>query len=115
MIEAVLLIFDSNGTWMRIVRAQRGVVAILARFLLPLLIITCAIEGYGLVRWGKPRDAIFHTRIFSRGEATVFETGQVLMSLALVFLGGALLKSMASTFHARHTFPQTFTVIAYAL
>jgi hypothetical protein len=115
MIDAVLLVFDSEGTWERIVRAHRGLVAILVRFLLPLLIVTCAIEGYGLMHWGKHQGAMLRPRIFSAGEAVVFESGQLLTSLVLVFIGAGVLKSMGGTFHARNTYQQAFTVVAYAL
>jgi|SRR5579862_1056425 len=115
MIESVLLIFDANGTWERIVRAQRGLFAILFRFLLPLLLVTCAIEGYGLMHWGKHQGPVSRQRTYSLGEAVVFESGQLLTSVLLVFLGAGVLKSMGGTFHARNTYQQAFTVVAYAL
>ena len=115
MIESVLLIFDANGTWARIVRAERGLVSILFKFLLPLLLLTCAIEGHGLTHWGKHQHNSLRPRIFSPGEAAVFEAGQFATSLVLVFLGAAVLKSMGGTFHTRNTFQQAFTVVAYAL
>jgi hypothetical protein len=45
----------------------------------------------------------------------VFETGQLLSSLVVVYVGAAVLKSLGTTFHTRNTFRQTFTVVAYAL
>src|SRR5947209_2031441 len=101
MIESVLLIFDANGTWERIARAQRGLFSILITFLLPLLLVTCAIEGYGLMHWGKHQGMLSHPRIFSLGETVIFESGQLMISLALVFIGAGVLKSMGGTFHAR--------------
>ncbi len=115
MIESVMLIFNPSGTWERIVRAQRGFGAILLSFLLPLLLVTCAVEGYGLTHWGKHQDNSTRAHLFTPGEAVVFETGQVVTSLLLVFIGAAVLKSMGGTFHARNTYRQAFTVVAYAL
>ena len=115
MINALLLILDSGGAWERIVRAQRGLFSILVRFLLPLLVITCAIEGYGLMHWGKNQGAMTRPRTYSLGEAVVWESGQLLASIALVFIGARVLKSMGGTFHARNTYDQAFTVVAYAL
>ncbi|HLH56646.1 MAG TPA: Yip1 family protein [Verrucomicrobiae bacterium] len=115
MIESVLLIFNSNGAWERIVRAERGILLILFRFLLPLLLLTCAIEGYGLMRWGKHQGPISRPRTYTLGEAVVFESGQMVTSLALVVVGAGLLKSMGATFHTRNTYQQAFTVVAYAL
>jgi hypothetical protein len=115
MIESVLLIFNANATWERIVRAERGLLAILLRYLLPLLLVTCAIEGYGLTRWGKHQDNSIQPRLFTPREAAVFEAGQIVTSLLVVFIGAGMLKSMVGTFHARHTYRQAFTVVAYAL
>ena len=53
MIKALLLIFDPIATWEGILRARRGMVSILVVYLLPLLLLTSACEGYGLVHWGK--------------------------------------------------------------
>lgn len=115
MIESVQLIFNANATWERIASLERGLWSILLRFLLPLLLLTSAIEGYGLTRWGKHQVASVHPRLFTHGEAVVFEAGQVVASLLLVFLGAGLLQSLAGTFHSRNTFRESFTVVAYAL
>ncbi len=115
MIESLSLIFDASGTWARIIRAERGLFSILLKFLLPLLLLTCAIEGYGLMHWGKRQAQMSRPRTYSLGEAVVFESGQLVTSLVVVFIGAGVLKSMGGTFHARNTFLQAFTVVAYAL
>ena len=53
MIKALLLIFEPIATWEGIFRARRSLRFILALYLLPLLLVTSAAEGYGLVHWGK--------------------------------------------------------------
>src|SRR5689334_2248135 len=53
MIKALLLIFDPVNSWERVVRAQRGLLFVLVLFLLPLVALSCAGEGYGLAAWGK--------------------------------------------------------------
>lgn len=115
MIESVLLIFDASGTWQRIVKAQRGIATVLVSFLVPLLLLTCAVEGYGLMHWGKAQGLMSRPHTYSLGEVVVFESGQMLTSIVLVFLAAVVLKSMGATFHARNTFQQAFTVVAYAL
>ena len=90
MIKAILLIFDPMATWNRIVLARRGMVFILLVHLLPLLLIASACEGYGLIHWGKQRgemQEVARLKPFSRGEAVLFETGQFLLSLIVVFVG----------------------------
>ena len=115
MIESVLLIVDNSGTWGRIVRAQRGMLGILIQFLLPLLLVSGAVEGFGLVHWGKHQAVMARPRTYSVGEAVIFEAGQVAISLIVVFIAASLLKSLGTTFHARNTYRQAFTVVAYAL
>ena len=58
MIKALMLVFMPVRTWDEIVQAQRGVLKILTIYLLPLLLVTSLIEGYGLVHWGEPQTII---------------------------------------------------------
>jgi hypothetical protein len=115
MIKALLLIVDPVATWEGIVAAQRKWGLVLVSYLLPLLLLTSAAEGYGLTRWGKPRGEFSHVTVFSVPETIVFEAGQLILSLFIVFLGAKLIKSLGETFHGRHSFSQTFTVAAYGL
>ena len=95
--------------------AQRKWVSILLAQLLPLLVLVCAVDAYGLVRWGKLRGRIPHVQPLTLREAIVFESAQLLMSLVIVFLGSKMLKALGETFHGRHSLSQTFTVTAYGL
>jgi hypothetical protein len=118
MLRALLLILEPAATWEKIFRARRGVVFILALYLLPLLLITSAIEGYGLVHWGKQRgqvEEVAHLKAFPRGEAVIFEAAQLVLSLLMVFTGAKMVKSIGETFHGRHNYPQAFATIAYGL
>jgi hypothetical protein len=115
MIKAILLVIEPVPTWERIVAAQRRWSSILLGHLFPLLLLVCAVEGYGLVRWGKPRGRIPHLQVFSVSEAIVFESAQLILSLGIVFLSAKLLKALGETFHGRHSLEQSFTVAAYGL
>ena len=115
MIKALLLIFSSPATWTRISETPRKWGALLAGYVLPMVLLACAAEGYGLVSWGKPRGEISKLTHFSLKFAVAYEAGQFLLSLAIVFLAARLIKSLGGTFHGRHTFSQTFTVAAYGL
>jgi len=115
MIKALLLIFDPVATWEGIVRARRSLAFILILFLLPLILLTSAAEGYGLVRWGKRQGEVSRLKTFSLGEAVIVEAAQVLVSLVVVFFGAKVLKSLGETFHGRHTYTQAFTAVAYSL
>jgi hypothetical protein len=115
MIKALLLVLEPIAAWDRIVRAQRSLGFIFSAQLLPLLVVTSLAEAYGLIHWGKWRSDVTHLKKFSIPEATVFELGQLVLTLAVVFFGAKLVKSLGETFHGRHTYNQAFTVVAYGL
>jgi hypothetical protein len=115
MIKALLLIFDPMATWEGILRDRRSIVTILLLYLVPLLLITSACEGYGLVHWGKWQKEYNHVMKLPVSEAIVVEAAQVALSLFIVFVGANLLKSIGETFHGRHTYTQAFTTVAYSL
>jgi hypothetical protein len=115
MIKALLLIFSSAATWQRIAETPRKWVVVLVGYLTPMLVLACAAEGYGLVHWGKPRGEFTALTRFSVSQAVVYEVGQFILSLAIVFIAAALIKSLGETFHGRHNFSQTFTLAAYGL
>jgi hypothetical protein len=116
MIKALLLIFNPVGTWDQILSNRRHLLFIFALYLMPLLLLTCAAEGWGLVHWGKMQGEIMpHLRLFSPGEAVVYQAAQLLASVLIVFVGAKLVQSLGETFHGRHTYVQAFTTVAYGL
>ena len=94
MIKALLLIVSSPATWTRIVETPRKWGSVLATYVLPMILIVCAAEGYGLVYWGKHRGQISKLIHFSPSQAAVFEAGQFILSLLIVFIGARLIKSL---------------------
>ncbi len=115
MIKALLLIFDPVGTWDGIFRARRSLGFILALYLLPLLLVTSAAEGFGLVHWGKKQGEFGRLNHFPLREAVLIEVAQILVSLVVVFGGASLIKAVGETFHGRHTYTQAFTAVAYSM
>jgi hypothetical protein len=114
MIQALLLIFMPTVAWDRVVRHRRSVLFILLIYLIPLIVLTSAAEGYGLYR-GKWLGEIAHLKKFTRNEAIVFEAAQFFVTLGIVLLAAYLVKAVGETFHGRHTYGQAFTVVAYGL
>lgn len=115
MIKALMLVFMPVRTWDEIVQAQRGVLKILTIYLLPLLLVTSLIEGYGLVHWGEPQTIIKRQKLFTLNEAAAFEGVQLVLSLFVVFTGAGIVKSLGETFHGRHNFRQAITTVTYGL
>lgn len=117
MIKAFLLLFEPVQSWDGVARAQRSFVNILLTFLMPMVLISGAAEGYGLVRWGKPHDDTGYQTIrkLTAGEAVVYEVFQALLTVFVVLLAARILKALGETFHGRHSFTQAFKTIAYGL
>jgi hypothetical protein len=115
MIKALLLIFEPVATWERIVVARRSWWFVLGAYLLPLLLLTSLVEGFGLVQWGVIQKEMMRPKIFSVAEALVYLSAQGLLSLIIVAAAALLIKSLGETFHGRHSFSQAFTAVAYGL
>ena len=115
MIKALLLIFDPAATWEGIMRARRSLTFILFVYLCPFLLFVFAVEGYGLIHWGKVQGLGGRPHLFTTGEAIIIESTQFLVSMGLIFLGATLVKSIGETFHGRHTLTQAFAAVAYGL
>jgi hypothetical protein len=116
MIKAILLIFRPEQTWNGIAAANRSIAYVLCLHLLPLILLTSCVEGYGLTEWGK--DHVIEkkfTKIYTVKEAVIIEAVQSLVYVGLAFLGAVAAKSYSSTFHRRSTFRQAFTAIAFGL
>ncbi len=115
MIKALLLIFGPTATWDGIARARRGLVFVLGIYLLPMLLLVAAAGGYGLVHWGKWQGVVGRLKKFPVGEAVIVETIQFLLSLAVIFIGAKMLKSIGETFHGRHSYAQALKTVVYGL
>lgn len=116
MIKAFLLVFEPVQTWDKVARSQRGGVALFAMFLLPMILLTAAAEGYGLVHWGKYLETGYHgLRKFPVKEALVYEVIQAVLLVVVVLVATQTLKALGQTFHGRHTFAQAFTAVVHGL
>jgi hypothetical protein len=115
MIKALFLIFESNGAWLRVVEAGRGLVSILLFYLLPMLLILSAAEGYGLVHWGTVQVNSALVKKLTLNEMVVYETAQAFLTLLVIAVSTYAIKSLGETFHSRHNHTQAFTVVAYGL
>lgn len=115
MIKALLLIFSAQATWTRIAETPRRWGLVFLAYLLPTVLIVCAVEGYGLAHWGKVHGEVTKLAPYPLKLVFIYEAAQFILSVGLVFLAAWLIKSLGETFHERHNFSQTFTVAAYGL
>jgi hypothetical protein len=112
MIKALFLIFKPMTAWDGILKARRGPGFLLAFYLLPMMVIVAAAEGYGLVNWGKPQWGMVHrVQKFTAGEALIYEAAQSLLMLLVMVVCAWLIRVFGDTFHKRNTCRQTFTLV----
>ena len=112
MIKVFFLIFEPSVAWEKIAQKRRGFVFITGVHLLPLILLGCALETWGLLRHGKVGQYDM-LRVFTPTEIYTFETIQFLLFLAVVFVSALLVYRIALTFQDRLTFLQAFTTVAY--
>jgi hypothetical protein len=115
MIKALFLIFEPDVQWDRVAQSQRSLKFMLFSYLMPMLLVVAAVEGFGMIVWGKWQSNIGQTKHFLLGEALIFETGQLLMTFVAVAVCAYLVKSVGDTFHIRNTYQQAFTTVIYGL
>lgn len=115
MIKALFLVFDPAATWDRISLTPRRWASVVAGYLLPMLIMTSAVEGLGLFYWGKPRRIVGVVETLTLTQTITYELLQFLLTLVMVFFAAKVIKSMGDTFHGQHTTDQTTTVVVYGL
>ncbi len=113
MIKAFFLIFEPNVAWVRVAQARRGFAYILGAYLLPMILLAAAVEGWGLARWGKWQPKFERFKEFSTSGIITFETVQVLLALLMIFVSALLLLKISQTFESRRSYLEAFTTMAY--
>ena len=115
MIKALFLIFEPGPAWNRVVLSRRGLGLTVLLYLLPMMLIVAGAEGFGLVEWGRLQSGVTGIKRFTPNEAIVVETIQLLIMGVILVVCAHLIKGLGDTFHGRHTYKQTFTVVIYGL
>jgi predicted tellurium resistance membrane protein TerC len=113
MIKVLLLILSPFKTWEKIAEKNRGFLAVSILFVLPLIFIAAAGEGYGLLRWGEKRGEFAHISKVTRELALRYEIVQIALALIILFVGAQLLLSVARSFQLNATFSQAYSTVAY--
>jgi hypothetical protein len=115
MIKAFFLIFEPSVAWDRIAQKRRGLLFILGTYLLPMILITVAVEGWGLEKWGKWQPKYQKVKDFTRLHGTVvtYEVIQAILLLAMVLVSALVLLKISQTFETRRSYRQAFTTMAY--
>jgi hypothetical protein len=115
MLKSVLLIFDPVNTWDKIEQTKRSALAVLFLFVLPLLILSSLVEGYGLLRFGRIQQISGHVKLVPQAVVLRFEVIQLAFAFVILFGVAWLLKRMGKGFYRGHTYSDCFMTVAYSL
>ena len=115
MIKALFLIFAPEAAWNRVALSRRGIGFIVGLYLLPMMLIVGGVEYWGLIRWGRWQPTMGAIKIFSLREALIYETAELLLMAIVILVGAHFIKALGDTFHVRHTYTNTLTVVIYGL
>jgi hypothetical protein len=115
MIKAIQLIFAGQTTWLRISEARWGVLKVLLLAVLPLLLASSLVEGYGILRLGETRGEFQRVTMFSQDIILRYELGQVGLWLVMLFGGAKLVQWVAEGFRCVPGYAACFRMVAYGL
>ncbi len=118
MLKALQLIFEPSTAWASIIQAKRSIWQIAFLYLIPTILIVCALESWGLHSLGNlPSMTGFVERAAQPVEpATIirYQTVQVILMVACVFLLSLLLRVLMRTLHCKATYTEVFTAVTYS-
>ena len=117
MIKAILLIFAPGSTWMRISEAKRGVLTVLLLNPVPLILLACVAEAYGLLKLGLFEGEFARSKPIPVAWPLVFKYEQVRLAcdFATLFLGAQIFYWLDHSLNSRARYQLAFTVMAYSM
>ena len=109
--------FEGGPAWDRIVLKPPGFASVLFLRLLPMMIITAALEGLGLSHWGKWQSDFRCYKHFSENQIIGYEVGQTVLNLLMILVCSWVFQVLGRTFHGRitYTYARSFAAAAYGL
>lgn len=113
MFRALQLLISPGSTWVKIAAAKRGVMWNLFLELLPLLLITCAAEGYVLATWGERTGQVGRVLHYELNSILILESIQIAICLAMVFATGMILRWVSESFHFYPPYRACFTLATF--
>jgi hypothetical protein len=116
MVKALLLIFDPTGTWEKLQTANHSVWRVFFLYLLPIMLLAFAVEGWLLMQFGMERGGIIERVVPVTKELVLrYELAQFILGLAVCFLGAWLFRKIGESFHRRHSYAECFAALGYSL
>jgi hypothetical protein len=115
MLTVLQLIFSPAKTWTAVAQRQRGVIWIFLFSLLPLLVVSGAIEVLALIKLGVRKGLLDHPSLVTQDAAVQFGLIQLGLSLVLLFGGAKFVQWIAEGFHFFPPYRQVFTTFGFGL
>jgi hypothetical protein len=112
MLRALSLLFSPSKTWERMALKPPHAVTIILVSLLPLIVITFGIEGYGLLTLGESVGGIGRQLQLSMERVIRYEAFYAVASIVVIFEGTFLMKSVAESFGVITSFGGCFVLMA---
>lgn len=113
MLTALQILFSPESAWTRMLEKEHRWVVIFVTMLLPLLLLTTAVEGYALLQAGEQQTEFGQVKL-SPERVQKYLVVYAGASLLIVFVGTAFLRSVAVSFNVQSTYSQCFAVLAYS-
>ena len=116
MVRALLLIFDPANTWEKIETTKHSIARVFFLYLLPIMLLAFAVEGWLLMQFGVERGHVLEKIVRLRPEVILrYELVQLVLGLAMCFVGAWFFKMTGEGFHRRHSYGECFATLGYSL
>jgi hypothetical protein len=112
MLRALRLLFSPSKTWEAMALNPPHAVTIILVSLLPLMVVTFGVEGYGLLRLGESVGGIGRQLQLSHERVIRYEAFYAVASMVVIFAGTFLMKSVAESFGVITSFGGCFVLMA---
>ena len=114
---ALLIIFDASATWEKLgAIPKHRVWRVFFGYLLPLLLLTIAVQSYTLLKFGmREGDIIVRTVKPSQELLIRYEAFKTALDLLIIFCGPLMLQKLGHGFHRRHSYGESFATLGYSL
>lgn len=115
MILVLAMFFDPQRAWEHAAKSGRSSWRTLGLGLLPLLLLGCVAEAYGMTHWGKAAGDFGGRQVYGLDIALRLQAWHALSGLFLVLVCAVVLRAITDTFKRRQSFAQALVVSVYGL
>ena len=116
MLRALLLIFDPANSWEKIETAKPSVARVFFLYVLPIMLLSFAVEAWLLTQLGAQRGRIVERIAHVSKDVIIrYEVTQFALGIVVIFLGAFLIKKLSQGFHRKHEYGECFVTLGYSL